>query len=141
MKKLAFLIVALCVGVFAPSKVQAEAVVCERSTDTLDIAGEIEFTSRFCDCEDGDYITIEIIPTDGSVTIGHEKPPPAPDYVDSTKATPQKATNDIWAEQTGGDDYTATVRLHKVTDRAHVILLWVYLSTGEHIGVNAQFSP
>lgn len=139
MRKLAFLLVALCVGIFAPTSVHAEGVICEWSTDTLDIAGEIEFTSRFCDCEDGDYITIEIIPTDSSVTIGHKKPPPASDYVESAKATPHKATNDSWVEQSGGDDYTATVLLHKVIDKAHIIHLWVYLSTGEHIGVNAQF--
>ena len=74
-------------------------------------------------------ITIEITPDDGSVTI---------DSVHFTKATPHWKSNESYAVQASAGGTTATVTLYWVTDKTHTIHLWVYLSTGEHIGVNAQ---
>ena len=104
--------------------------VCETSVETLDVAGEVTFTSSFCNCLDGDIITIEMTPTDPGVTI---------DSVVFTKATPHWQTNQSWAEEFAVTPYTADVILHKVTEKTKTIHLWLYLSTGEHIGVNPHF--
>lgn len=129
MRKFRFLMLALCLAVFFPTTTEA-AEVCETSTDTLEVAGEVTFTSSFCNCMDGETITIEIMPADPAVVI---------DSVVFTKATPHWQTNQSWAEQAGLTSYTADVILHKWTENTHTIHLWVYLSTGEHIGVNAHF--
>jgi hypothetical protein len=128
-KKLFLLLLAFCLGIFSPVAVSAWDV-CETAVETLDVAGEVTFTSEFCNCEDGDVITIEINPVDPTVII---------DRVEFTKATPHWQTNESWAEQTAVIAYTADVTLHKVTEKTHTIHLWLYLSTGEHIGVNAHF--
>ena len=129
MRKLSFILMAICVGIFAPSNVHAWDV-CESSVETLAVAGEISFTSSFCNCLDGNIITIQITPTNPAVVI---------DSVVFTKATPHWETNQSWAEQSAITPLTADILLHKVTEKTHTIHLWVYLSTGEHIGVNAQF--
>lgn len=129
MRKFHFLALIFCLAIFVPSNVQAWEM-CETSVETLDVAGEVTFTSSFCNCLDGDMITIEITPADPAVII---------DRVEFTKATPHWQTNESWAEQTAVTPYTADVTLHKVTEKTHTIHLWLYLSTGEHIGVNAHF--
>ncbi len=129
MKKLSFLVLALCVGIFSPVTAHAWDV-CETEVETLDVAGEVTFTSSFCDCVDADIITIQIIPADPAVVI---------DRVEFKKATPHWQTNESWAAQTAVDPYAADVILHKWTEKTHTIHLWLYLSTGEHIGVNAHF--
>jgi hypothetical protein len=129
MRLFRYLMLVLCVAVFYPSATYAWDM-CETSVETLDVAGEVTFTSSFCNCVDGDVINIQITPTDASVTI---------DYVEFKKATPHWQTNLSWAEQTAVTPVTADVTLHKMTDKTHTIHLWVYLSTGEHIGVNAHF--
>jgi hypothetical protein len=128
-RKLSLLLLAFCLGIFSPVTASAWDV-CETAVETLDVAGEVTFTSEFCNCVDGDVITIEIDPVDPTVII---------DSVMFTKATPHWQTNESWAEQTAVVAYTADVILHKVTEKTHTIHLWVYLSTGEHIGVNAHF--
>jgi hypothetical protein len=126
-----FYILALifCLAIFYPSSTYAWDM-CETSVETLDVAGEVTFTSSFCGCLDGDVIIIEITPTDPAVTI---------DRVEFTKATPHWQTNESWAEQAAVTPQTADVILHMVTAKTRTIHLWVYLSTGEHIGVNAHF--
>lgn len=129
MRLFRYLMLVLCVAVFFPSTTYAWEM-CETSVETLDVAGEVTFTSSFCNCLDGETITIEIDPVDAGVTV---------DSVVFKKATPHWQTNASWAEQFAITDYTADVILHKVTDKTHTIHLWLYLSTGEHIGVNAHF--
>ena len=129
MRKLSFLLLAFCLAIFFPTNASAWDV-CETSVETLDVAGEISFTSSFCNCLDGDIITIQITPTNPAVVI---------DSVVFTKATPHWQTNQSWAEPGAITPYVAQVVLHKVTQETNTIHLWVYLSTGEHIGVNAQF--
>jgi hypothetical protein len=128
-RKLSFLLLAFCLGIFSPASVNAWDV-CETEVETLDVVGEVTFTSEFCNCVDGDVITIEITPADPAVTI---------DRVEFKKSTPHWQTNESWAEQTTVTPLTADVVLHKVTEKTHAIHLWLYLSTGEHIGVNAHF--
>jgi len=103
---------------------------CETSVETLEVAGVVTFTSSFCNCLDGDVITIQITPDDPSVTV---------DRVEFTKATPHWQSNESWAEQVAVTATTADVMLYWVTEKTHTIHLWLYLSTGEHIGVNAHF--
>jgi len=129
MKKYLFLFAVLFLSTFISGNAFGWEV-CETSTDTLDSAGVVTFTSSFCNCLNGDAIRIEITPVDPNVVI---------DSVVFTKSTPHKATNQSWAEEVAVTSTTATVLLHKETDKTHTIHLWLYLSTGEHLGVNAHF--
>lgn len=129
MKKFSFLFLAFFLSILLSANAHAWDV-CETSVETLEVAGVVTFTSSFHDCLDGDVITIQITPEDPSVTV---------DSVVFMKATPHKKTNESWAEQVGVTATTADVMLHWVTDKTHTIHLWLYLSTGEHIGVNAHF--
>jgi hypothetical protein len=129
MRKFFYLLLAVCLPVLLPTSLYAWDM-CETSVETLDVAGEVTFTSSFCNCVDGDVITIELWPADPGVTI---------DSVAFTKATPHWKSNESWAEQGGVTFYAVDAILHKVTEKTHTIHLWVYLSTGEHIGVNAHF--
>lgn len=129
MKKLAFLCLAFLLSIAVSSSANAWEA-CETSVETLEVAGVVEFTSAFCDCVDGDVITIEITPADPAVTI---------DSVVFKKATPHWQTNQSYGEQVSVGGTTADVMLYWVTEKTRTIHLWVYLSTGEHIGVNAHF--
>ena len=129
MKKFFFVLAALSLVFFASGSANAWEV-CKTSVETLEVAGEVEFTSSFCDCIDLDVITIEITPTDPTVTI---------DSVHFTKATPHWQTNESYAVEVSAGGTTADVMLYWVTEKTRTIHLWVYLSTGEHIGVNAHF--
>ena len=129
MRKFCFLLLAVCLPIFLPTSLYAWDV-CETSVENLDLAGEVTFTSSFCNCVDGDVITIGFWSANPEVTL---------DRVVFTGATPYWAIDRSWAEQSGIALYSATVVLHKVTERTKTIHLWVYLSTGEHIGVNAHF--
>jgi len=129
MKKYLFLFAVLFLSTFLSTNAFGWEV-CETSTDTLDSAGVVTFTSSFCNCLDGDMITIQFTPEDPNVKI---------DSVVFTKSTPHKATNESWAEQVAVTPTTADVLLHKVSDKTKTIHLWLYLSTGEHLGVNAHF--
>jgi len=128
MKRLFFVLAALSLVFFLSGSTNAWEV-CETSVETLEVAGEVQFTSSFCNCIDGDVITIQIIPTDPGVTI---------DSVHFSKATPDQETNESYAVQVSAGGTTADVMLYWVTEKTHTIHLWVYLSTGERIGVNAQ---
>ena len=129
MRRFFLLLLAFSLIILFPGNVNAWDV-CETSVETLEVAGEVAFTSSFCNCLDGDTITIEITPTDPTVEI---------ESVVFTKATPHWETNQSWTEEVAVTPYTADVMLHKVTEKTHTIHLWLYLSTGEHIGVNAHF--
>jgi hypothetical protein len=129
MRRFFLLLLAISLIILFPGKSNAWEV-CETSVETLGVAGVVEFTSSFCNCSDGEMITIEITPEDPGVMV---------DSVFFTEATPHWQTNESWAEQSTVTPHTADVILHKVTEKTKTIHLWVYLSTGEHIGVNAHF--
>jgi hypothetical protein len=129
MKKLAFLFLAFLLS-FGLSGSANAWEACETSVETLEVAGVVEFTSAFCDCVDGDVITIQITPADPAIMI---------DSVVFTQATPHPETNESYAEQLSVGGTTADVMLYWITEKTRTIHLWVYLSTGEHVGVNAQF--
>jgi hypothetical protein len=129
MRMFCILSLIFCLAIFFPSPTYAWDM-CETSVETLDVAGEVTFTSDFCNCLTMDQITIEITPADPGVVI---------DSVIFTKATPHWQTNQSWAEQVALTPYTADVVLHKWTEKTETIHMWLYLSTGEHIGVNAHF--
>jgi len=129
MKKLAFFFLAFLLSVGLAGTASAWEV-SETCVETLDVAGVVEFTSSFSGCVDGDVITIEITPADPAVTI---------DSVVFTQATPHPATNQSYAQEVSVGGTTADVMLYWVTEKTRTLHLWVYLSTGEHIGVNAHF--
>lgn len=129
MKKFPFLLAVLSlVFLLAGSANAWEA--CETSVETLEVAGVVEFTSSFCNCIAGDVITIEITPEDAGVTI---------DSVHFAKATPHGKTNESYEVEASVGGTTPDVKFYWVTNETRTVHLWVYLSTGEHIGVNAHF--
>ncbi len=65
MRKFFYLLLAVCLPVLLPTSLYAWDV-CETSVETLDLAGEVTFTSSFCNCVDGMGQTNEI--TDRNVT-------------------------------------------------------------------------
>jgi hypothetical protein len=83
MRKLFFLLLAMCLGIFLPSNASAWDV-CEISAGTPTVALELSFTSSFCSCLDEDVITIQITPTNSAVVI---------DSVVFTKAIPHSETD------------------------------------------------
>lgn len=102
--------------------------VTETKTKTLPIAGEVTFTSSF-HATDGETITITVWPVNPSVTISN---------VQLVKVTPQGCSGcSIAVSGTGDRDVDVT--LHNVRSGKSTFHLWLYLSTGEHLGVNVQF--
>ena len=112
MKKLSFLVLALCIGIFTPTKVYAWDV-CETEVETLDVAGEISFTSSFCNRLDGEIITLEITPTNLVGIV---------DSVIFTKALPHLKTSESWAESFAVTSYPADMTLFKVSEKIKTIL-------------------
>ena len=128
MKRFFFVLAALSLVFFVSGSVNAWEA-CETSVETLEVAGVIEFTSSFCNCRGGDIITIEINPEHAGITI---------DSVHFVKVTPRGETDESY-EMQASVGTTPDVRFYWVTDKTRTVHLWVYLSTGEHIGVNAHF--
>ena len=52
MRKFFYLLLAVCLPVLLPTSLYAWDM-CETSVETLDLAGEVTFTSSFCNCVDG----------------------------------------------------------------------------------------
>jgi len=106
----------------------ALAYTVEWKTKSLPIAGDVYFTSSF-HASEGDTITIEIQPADESVNITR---------VELVKATPKPKMpgGSIGILSYGVDGKSATLDVH--FDSKKTLHLWVYLSTGEHIGVNVH---
>lgn len=111
MRKFPFLLLAFCLAVFFPANAHAWEV-SETSAKTVEVVGEVEFTSFFCNYLDGEIITIEITPTDPVEII---------DSVIFIKATPHLKTNRSWAESFAVTSYTADVTLFKVSEKIKTI--------------------
>ena len=129
MRKFCFLLLVFCLPILFPASLYAWDM-CKTSEENLDVAGKVTYTSSFCNCSDGDLITIGFWSPDPEVTL---------DSVVFAGATPNWVTNKSWAEQSGVAFYSATVILHRVTENTKTVYLWVHLSTGELIGVSAHF--
>jgi hypothetical protein len=129
MRKFCFLLLALSLPILFPTSLYAWDM-CKMSSENLDAAGKVTYTSSFCNCADGDVITIGFWSPYPEVTL---------DSVVFAGATPNWVNNKSWAKQSGIAPYSATVVLHKVTENTNTIYLWVYLSTGEYIGISAHF--
>jgi hypothetical protein len=100
-------------------------------TKTLPIAGAVTFTSAFS-ATNGDTITITIWPVNPSVTISD---------VQLVKITPKPkqgcAGYSIAVSGTGDQEVDVTLR--NTRPGKSTFHLRLYLSTGEHVGVNVQF--
>ena len=129
MRKFCFLLLAFCLPILFPASLYAWNM-CKTSVENLDAAGKVTYTSSFCNCVDGDEITIGFWSPDPEVTL---------DSVVFAGATPNWVNNKSWAEQSRIAPYSATVILHKVTGNTRTVYLWAHLSTGERIGVSAHF--
>jgi len=102
--------------------------VTETKTKTLPIAGQVTFTSAFR-ASDGETITITIWPVNSSITISDVK---------LVKVTP-KGCGTCRIAVSGAGDHDVNVTLHNPRSGKSTFHLWLYLSTGEHLGVNVQF--
>jgi hypothetical protein len=129
MRKCCFLLLALCLLILCPANLYAWSM-CKTSVENLDAAGKVTYTSSFCNCVDGDVITIGFWSPNPEVTL---------DSVVFAGATPNWVANKSWAEQSGIAFYSATVILHKVTENTRTVYMWLHLSTGERVGVSAHF--
>ncbi len=105
--------------------------VTKIKTKTLPIAGEVTFTSSFR-ARDGDTITIQIWPADSQVSISD---------VELRRVTPRpkRGCPGCYIEVSGAGDHDVDVTLHNTRTGKSTFHLWLYLSTGEHVGVNVQF--
>lgn len=120
-----FLLVALCVGIFAPTNAQAWDV-CETAVETLEVAGEVTFTSSFCNCQNDDIITIEITPDDPSVTI---------DRVEFIKATPPLANQrKLGRTDRNHSPYCGSYSLQGNRQDQDHPLVGIYVHRGAHWG-------
>jgi hypothetical protein len=95
MRKLSFLLLVFCLGILFPTNANAWDV-CETSVETLDVAGEIAFTSSVCNCLHVDIIILQITPTNPAVVMDSEV---------LTKATPHWQTNRSGGKQLPVDSY------------------------------------
>lgn len=112
MKKLSFLLLAFCLSIFSPASTNAWDI-CETSMETLDVAGEISFTSSFCNRLDGEIIILEITPTNLVGIV---------DSVIFTKASPHLKTSESWAESFAVTSYPADMTLFKMSEKIKTIL-------------------
>jgi len=89
-------------------------------------------------------ITITILPVNPSVVVGYDIDGDGgvePDeYVVLNRATP-KGTNVGQIVYQSHTSYSVTVRVTQGDPPCNSVHLWLYLSTGDHLGVNVQFLP
>ncbi|MFQ6002493.1 MAG: hypothetical protein ACE5KJ_01975 [Candidatus Zixiibacteriota bacterium] len=106
------------------------ADVCETKVKCLSVAGCCSLTTSFCDVAVGEWVTITFFYIENGVLRT------SPDPVYARRATPGKGTALI--SQNRLNDYQVQVRVDSVPSRAKKVHLWVYLNTGEHVGVNLK---
>jgi hypothetical protein len=95
MRRLSFLLVVFCLGILFATNANSWEL-CETSLETLDVAGEIAFTSSLCNCLHVDIIIPQITPTNPAVVIDSEV---------FTKATPHRETNQSHGKQLAVNSY------------------------------------
>lgn len=106
------------------------AVAATGTMEYLDIAGLVIFTSVFEDLPDSGTVTIQILADPGVSITG----------VDIHRLTPKRKYAYVGACATGTliDDFSISVEFCFGSPPCKTIHLWLYLNTGEHIGVNLQ---
>jgi len=108
------------------------AVAATGTMEYLDIAGIVMFTPVFHDLTDGSTVTVYILPFDPSVSIKSTDPI----YVH--RVTPKRTGDGAYAPDSDLEGYSVDVTAYFGAPPCKTIHLWLYLSTGEHIGVNLQ---
>jgi len=71
MRRLSFLLLVFCLGILFATNANSWEL-CETSLETLNVAGEIAFTSSLCNCLYVDIIIPQITPTNPAVVIDSE---------------------------------------------------------------------
>lgn len=101
----------------------------ETKTKFLSTAGEVRFTSSFKGASDAEIITVRLEYTQYGYLI---------DRIYFRKSTPSR-TNGYAVELAGTNTGTTIqVQVFKV-DNTKTLHLWMYLASGEHVGVNIHF--
>lgn len=95
---------------------------------------DIIFTSAFYELDSGDTITATILPVDPSVKI------------DATTTcvnlvTPKNTYGHITPGSLSLSGYSLPITVTQDSPPCKSIHIWLYLTTGDHLGVNAQFLP
>jgi hypothetical protein len=68
MRKLSFLLLAVCLCIFLPTNASSGEVY-ETSVEILTVAGKIAFISSFCNCLDGNIVAAQITSTNSAVLV------------------------------------------------------------------------
>jgi len=100
--------------------------VTEVKTKDLPIAGSVTFTSSFS-ATDGATITIELIDSPEGYVI---------DHVELKKSTPSRGGE---GSITIGTQTDFSVDVTVQSGGAKTLHLWLWLTSGEHVGVNVHF--
>jgi len=108
------------------------AEVCQTKVKCLSVAGCCTLTTSFCNVAVGEWVTIAFFYIENGILRS------TPDPVFVHRVTPGKGTASI--SQIRLDDYTVQVRVDSVPYRTKKVHLWVYLNTGEHVGVNLNLT-
>jgi len=109
------------------------AVAATGTMEYLDKAGLVLFTSVFEGLSDCSSVTIYILPFDPSVNISST----SPIYVN--RVTPAKTGTGAAVTWTDLEGFSVKVTVTSFgSPPSKTIHLWLYLNTGEHIGVNLQ---
>ena len=95
MRRLSLLLLVFCVGILLATNANSWEL-CETSLETLNVAGEIAFTSSLCNCLYVDIIIPQITPTNQAVVIDREV---------FIKATRHWETNQNGAKQLAVNSY------------------------------------
>jgi len=90
-------------------------------------------------------ITITIVPVNPSVVIGYDIDGAGgvePDeYVVKVRVTPKGTEASVSTGTLSPSGYSVTVTVTQGSPPCNSMHLWLYLSTGAHVGVNVQFLP
>jgi hypothetical protein len=95
---------------------------------------DVIFTSAFYELESGDTITATILPVDPSVTIDATT-------TNAHNVTPKGTQGSITKGILSPSGYSLPITVTQGEPPCKSIHIWLYLNTGDHLGVNAQFLP
>ena len=95
---------------------------------------DVIFTSAFYNLASGYIITATILPVDPSVTIDCT-------LTYAHHVTPKGTIGSIVKGSPSLSGYSLSITVYQGLPPCKSIHIWLYLSTGDHLGVNAQFLP
>jgi hypothetical protein len=123
--------VAVLLSVLVATPALAWTVTGTKTKD-LSVAGQVTFDSAFS-ASDGETITININPLDyPSVTITDVT-------LEKVTPKPRGGCPGCGIAVSGTGDHDVDVTLTNTRSGKSTFHLWLYLSTGEHLGVNVNF--